>query len=179
MLFNICQITRKCSLNWLKTCEGAASVMPNQEVPKFMQFLSKRSWLLSIYTCQSGGPALVSHVAEILSHVHDNLFIATSTHSMHAVHPLCILCLMPLVVKAIRISTSNIETSAWKRGEKNQLASVLIQMLWPFSRAQMCWLIYSWGALSAATVWIDTFMHSVVGVKKSVPVFHWRGRGVY
>lgn len=93
-------------------------MMPNQEVPKFMQFPSKRSWLLSIYTCQSGGLALVSHVAEILSHVHDNLFIATSTHSMHAVHPLCILCLMPFVVKAIRISTSNIETSAWKREKK-------------------------------------------------------------
>lgn len=63
-----------------------------------------------------------------------------------------------------------------KGGKKiKQLTSVLIQMLRPFSRAQMCWLIYSWGALSAATVWIDTFMHSVVGVKKSVPVFHCKG----
>lgn len=53
-------------------------------------------------------------------------------------------------------------------------------MLWPFWCAQMCWLIYSWGAVSAATVWIDTFMHSVVGVKKVFQCFTakaWRGGG--
>lgn len=95
---------------------------------------------------------------------------------MHAVHPLCVLCLMPLVVKGVRISASNIETSAWKKGGKkphfgidpnaanvSTCADVLINLFMRRTECSHCvnWHIYAFSC----------------GGEKSVPVFHCKGLG--
>lgn len=102
---------------------------PIRKYESLFNFGQSGRWLLSIYTCQSGVFALVPGVVGNLSHVHNNLFIVTSTHSMHAVRPLCILCLMALVFKTIRVPISNIEANAQGEKRKKNITSVSIQML--------------------------------------------------